>query len=109
MFNSITRAFTGTPPQIGKVYLNIIAKIDYPSSGGTQQVASMFVVNAQNEPPVYDPSLNSMTPAAGADLNSFKDKEMDSIFYQANLKSGEPLPHWAYFFPSSRTLKTHNG
>ena len=96
---------------MGKNYFNLIAKIDYPLSGGSQQVASMFVVNAQNSAPTYESQINSGSPATGAlftlliELGTFKDAESDTIFYQANLKSSEPLPHWAYFFPISRTFR----
>ena len=78
---------------MGKNYFNLIAKIDYPLSGGSQQVASMFVVNAQNSAPTYESQINSGSPATGAlftlliELGTFKDAESDTIFYQANLKS----------------------
>jgi hypothetical protein len=41
-----SRSFTGNPPSIGKIYVTMVARIDYPNGGEVIQAASTFVINA---------------------------------------------------------------
>jgi hypothetical protein len=33
------------------------------------------------------------------------DKELDTLFYFANMANGDPLPPFAYFMPTTRTFR----
>jgi hypothetical protein len=114
-FTAASRSFTGTPPSIGKLYFTMIATLTFDPVGSDpseiNSVASTFIINGQNNPPAVGSTINSASPVVGSlytltfDPQTFTDLETDSLFYFANMASGDPLPPYAYFLPTTRTFR----
>ena len=113
-FTPTSRTFTGTPPSIGKLYFTMIATLTFDAVSGFTEinsVASTFVINGQNNPPAVGSTINSASPVVGSlytltfDPQTFTDLESDTLYYFANMASGDPLPPYAYFLPTTRTFR----
>jgi hypothetical protein len=56
-------------------------------------------------------TINSASPVVGSlytltfDPQTFTDVESDTLYYFANMASGDPLPPYAYFLPMTRTFR----
>lgn len=110
VFSAGSRTFSGQPTTTGKLYIIYGVTVTYPSTVVHESI-STFIINVQNSAATVATSINSASPVVGSnytlqfDSGTFVDPEGDTLNYYASRQSGDPLPQWAFFVPTTRTFR----
>ncbi len=105
-FNSASRQFTGTPPQIALGVLNVQITADNGNLGTTTDT---FQLNIQHFP-TSNVAISTQYADVGAPFSftipsaAFADADGDTLVYSATLADGSPLPSWLALNGSNGTF-----